>query len=197
MKFSGPISLNLLARSNSPRIASQFEKWFLEAWYSIDSRGSSSRLNFKSETEDTEVIKIDRGGDVTYHGPGQLVGYPILDLHNYRMSITWYLNIISNSIIDMLKNLSIDSHYRNDYVGVWVDESKIGAIGVKLSKWITMHGFALNIHTDLKYYNGLIPCGIFECGVTSIDEQVKTKLSVKDTAKMYSKYFIKHLNKEI
>ena len=150
-----------------------------------------------SKTEDTEVVKIDRGGDVTYHGPGQLVGYPILDLHNYKMSITWYLNIISNSIIDMLKNLSIDSHYRKDYVGVWVNESKIAAIGVRLSKWITMHGFALNVHTDLKYYNGLIPCGIFECGVTSIDEQLNTELSVKDIAKMYSKYFIKHLNKEI
>ncbi len=92
-------------------------------------------------------------------------------------------DIIKNQLKDLIKEI--------------VNESKIAAIGVRLSKWITMHGFALNVHTDLKYYNGLIPCGIFECGVTSIDEQLNTKLYVKDIAKMYSKYFIKHLNKEI
>ena len=150
-----------------------------------------------SNLKETEIIKIDRGGDVTYHGPGQLVGYPILDLHNYKMSISWYLDVLSNSIINMLADLNIDSHYRNDYVGIWVDESKIAAFGVRLSKWVTMHGFALNINTDLKYYDGLIPCGIFECGITSVSEHIETKFSVQEMAKMYSKYFIKHLNKEV
>jgi lipoyl(octanoyl) transferase len=150
-----------------------------------------------SSLEKTEIIKIDRGGDVTYHGPGQLVGYPILDLHNYKMSISWYLDVLSNSIINMLADLDINSHYRDDYVGVWVDESKIAAFGVRLSKWITMHGFALNINTNLKYYDGLIPCGIFECGITSVSEHIETKFSVQEIAKMYSKYFIKHLNKEV
>jgi len=150
-----------------------------------------------SSLKKTEIIKIDRGGDVTYHGPGQLVGYPILDLHNYKMSISWYLDVLSNSIINMLADLDINSHYRDDYVGVWVDESKIAAFGVRLSKWITMHGFALNINTNLKYYDGLIPCGIFECGITSVSEHIETKFSVQEIAKMYSKYFIKHLNKEV
>ena len=148
-----------------------------------------------SKLKDTEIIKIDRGGDVTYHGPGQLVGYPIIDLHNYKMSISWYLDVLSNSIINMLSDLGIESQYRDDYVGVWVDESKIAAFGVRLSKWITMHGFALNVSTDLKYYNGLIPCGIFECGVTSISEHTKTNKSTQKIAKIYSQYFINELSK--
>ena len=148
-----------------------------------------------SKLKDTEIIKIDRGGDVTYHGPGQLVGYPIIDLHNYKMSISWYLDVLSNSIINMLSDLGIESQYRDDYVGVWVDESKIAAFGVRLSKWITMHGFALNVSTDLKYYDGLIPCGIFECGVTSISEHTKTNKSTQKIAKIYSQYFINELSK--
>ena len=150
-----------------------------------------------SRLENTEIIKIDRGGDVTYHGPGQLVGYPIIDLHNYKMSISWYLKLLSNSIIDMLSDLNIKSHYRDDYIGVWVDDDKIAAFGVRLSKWVTMHGFALNINTDLKYYNGMIPCGIFECGVTSISKHTNIKFRTKDIAHMYSEYFIKNLDKEI
>ena len=148
-----------------------------------------------SKLKDTEIIKIDRGGDVTYHGPGQLVGYPIIDLHNYKMSISWYLDVLSNSIINMLSDLGIESQYRDDYVGVWVDESKIAAFGVRLSKWITMHGFALNVSTDLKYYDGLIPCGIFECGVTSISEHTKTNKSAQKIAEIYSQYFINELSK--
>ena len=146
--------------------------------------------------KDTEVIQIDRGGDVTYHGPGQLVGYPIIDLHNYKMSISWYLNVLSESIINLLSTLDLNSHYRDDYVGVWVDDNKIAAFGVRLSKWITMHGFALNVNTNLKYYDGLIPCGIFECGVTSIFEQINKKLSLEEMARIFTQIFIKQLNKE-
>lgn len=164
--------------------------------YTLGKNANKNHI-LSSNLKETEIIKIDRGGDVTYHGPGQLVGYPILDLHNYKMSISWYLDVLSNSIINMLTDLDIDSHYRNDYVGVWVDESKIAAFGVRLSKWITMHGFALNINTDLKYYDGLIPCGIFECGITSISDNIKTKFSVQEIAKIYSKYFVKHLNGEV
>ena len=104
--------------------------------------------------------------------------------------------IIAILAINLLSTLSINSHYRDDYVGVWVDDSKIAAFGVRLSKWITMHGFALNVNTNLKYYDGLIPCGIFECGVTSIFEQTSKQLSVEETARKFSKIFIKQLNKE-
>ena len=158
---------------------------------------NANKNHILQSNHNIETVNIDRGGDVTYHGPGQLVGYPIIDLHNYKMSISWYLNVISKSIIDLLLNLDIKSEYRNDYVGIWVDDSKIAAIGVRLSKWITMHGFALNINTDLSYYSGLIPCGIFECGVTSIKEVLQNEYSVQEIAENYSKYFIKHLNEEI
>ena len=158
---------------------------------------NANKNHILQSNHNIETVNIDRGGDVTYHGPGQLVGYPIIDLHNYKMSISWYLNVISKSIIDLLLNLDIKSDYRNDYVGIWVDDSKIAAIGVRLSKWITMHGFALNINTDLSYYSGLIPCGIFECGVTSIKEVLQNEYSVQEIAENYSKYFIKHLNEEI
>ena len=158
---------------------------------------NANKNHILQSNHNIETVNIDRGGDVTYHGPGQLVGYPIIDLHNYKMSISWYLNVISKSIIDLLLNLDIKSEYRNDYVGIWVDDSKIAAIGVRLSKWITMHGFALNINTDLSYYSGLIPCGIFECGVTSMKEILQNEYSVQEIAENYSKYFIKHLNEEI
>ena len=149
-----------------------------------------------SKLDDTEVVKIDRGGDVTYHGPGQLVGYPIIDLHNYKMSISWYLNVLSNSIVELLNDYKILSSYNKDYVGVWVDDDKIAAFGVRLSKWVTMHGFALNVSTDLKYYNGLIPCGIFEKGVTSIKKIYDDNYACINVAKEFTKYFIKNLNKE-
>ena len=172
---------------------------FLLEHHHVYTLGKNANENhiLPSRPKDAEIIKIDRGGDVTYHGPGQLVGYPILDLHNYKMSINWYLKLLSNSIIDMLKDLNIKSHYRDDYVGVWVDDDKIAAFGVRLSKWVTMHGFALNINTDLKYYNGMIPCGIFECGVTSVSKHINKEFKTKDIAYMYSEYFIKHLDKGI
>ena len=149
-----------------------------------------------SKPEDTEVVRIDRGGDVTYHGPGQLVGYPIIDLNNYRKSITWYMGLLSDSIIDLLSDMDIKGCYKKDYIGVWVDEEKIAAFGVRLAKWTTMHGFALNINTNLDYFEGMIPCGIFQYGVTSINKITNKKFEISKIARKYSNYFIKHLNKK-
>ena len=150
-----------------------------------------------SKPNNADLIKIDRGGDVTYHGPGQLVGYPIIDLHNYKMSISWYMNVLSRSIIDMLKDLNIEAYYKDDYVGVWIQDEKVAAFGVRLAKWTTMHGFALNINTILDYFEGMIPCGIFEYGVTSLQSFINKELKIKDIANIYPKYFLNHLNKEI
>ena len=149
-----------------------------------------------SKPNDTDIIKIDRGGDVTYHGPGQLVGYPIIDLHNYKMSISWYMDFLSNTIIDLLTELGIQSNYKNDYVGVWVEDDKIAAFGIRLAKWITMHGFALNVNTDLDYFKGMIPCGIFQYGVTSINEITNKNFKTDKIARLYSEYFLKNLKKE-
>ena len=123
-----------------------------------------------SKPQNAEVVQIDRGGEVTYHGPGQLVCYPIIDLHDYKMSVSWYMRLLENVVIDCLKSYGIESGRKEGLTGVWVDDDKICAMGVRLSKWVTMHGFALNLNPDMTYFDGMIPCGIFEYGVTSLED---------------------------
>ena len=123
-----------------------------------------------TKPRNAEVVQIDRGGEVTYHGPGQLVCYPIIDLHDYKMSVSWYMRLLENVVIDCLKSYGIESGQKEGLTGVWVDDGKICAMGVRLSKWVTMHGFALNLNPDMTYFDGIIPCGIFEYGVTSLHE---------------------------
>ena len=104
-----------------------------------------------------EIVHIDRGGDITYHGPGQLVGYPILDLNNYYLDIHRYLRDLEEVIIRTLTDYEITSHRDEKFTGVWVGNEKIAAIGIKVSHWVTMHGFAFNINTDLSYFDRIIP----------------------------------------
>tara|TARA_Y100001970_G_C14153431_1_gene814073 strand:+ start:807 stop:1514 length:708 start_codon:yes stop_codon:yes gene_type:complete len=127
-----------------------------------------------------DIAQCDRGGDVTYHGPGQLVCYPIINLNNYNKSITWYIEFIEKTIIKVLeKNKIKASKKESPLIGIWVDDEKIAAIGVRLSRWISTHGFAINVNTDLSYFDGIIPCGIFDHGVTSIKKVIKREVSVK------------------
>ena len=134
-----------------------------------------------------KIVQIDRGGDVTYHGPGQLVGYPILDLNKYNKSITWYVNLIQDSIINLLESYKIKALKKTSpFVGVWVNEEKIAAIGIRLSRWVSMHGFAINISTNLDYYDGIIPCGIFDLGITSLKELSNKDFDVKGVARQIS-----------
>jgi len=123
-------------------------------------------LNNKSDN--ISIVQSDRGGNVTFHGPGQLVGYPILDLNNYKKSITWYMRQLEKLIINTLNDYNIKAERKKGLTGVWVNDKKIAALGVRISKWVTMHGFSLNINPDLKYYQGIIPCGISQYGVTSM-----------------------------
>ena len=123
-----------------------------------------------SKPSNADVVQIDRGGEVTYHGPGQLVCYPIIDLHNYQMSVSWYMRTLENVVIHCIKELGIASKQKDGLTGVWVDDEKICSMGVRLSKWVTMHGFALNLNPDMAYFDGMIPCGIFEYGVTSLND---------------------------
>ena len=123
-------------------------------------------LNNKSDN--ISIVQSDRGGNVTFHGPGQLVGYPILDLNNYKKSITWYMRELEKLIINTLNDYNIKAERKKGLTGVWVNDKKIAALGVRISKWVTMHGFSLNINPDLKYYQGIIPCGISQYGVTSM-----------------------------
>ena len=137
------------------------------------------------ESNNISIIQTDRGGDITFHGPGQLVGYPILDLNQYKRSITWYMRELEQLIIDVLKEYDINAERKKGLTGVWVKGKKIAALGVRISKWVTMHGFSLNINPDLKYYQGIIPCGIKDYGVTSMADllgnDVPDMSEIKDT----------------
>ncbi|MBU6942318.1 lipoyl(octanoyl) transferase LipB [Candidatus Karelsulcia muelleri] len=125
------------------------------------------------------IYKIDRGGDITYHGPGQLVCYPIFDLINFYLDINKYLRIIEEVIIKLIYNYCIKGYRISNKTGVWVYTRKICAIGIKVSRFVTMHGFALNVNTDLSYFNNIIPCGIKKKSVTSINvEKINHKIDM-------------------
>jgi len=120
------------------------------------------------KTKGIEIYNVDRGGDITYHGPGQLVGYPIFNLKDHKESVVWYVHTVEQVLIDLLAVYNITAKRIEKLTGVWVGDRKIAAIGMRVSKWVTMHGFALNISTDLSLYDGIIPCGIVSKGITRI-----------------------------
>jgi lipoyl(octanoyl) transferase len=136
---------------------------------------SSQRDNILLSEEDARLLGIDvfdtgRGGDVTYHGPGQLVGYPIMDLKPDRRDLHRYIRDLEEVLIRCLMAFGVAATRKPGLTGVWVGNEKIAAIGVRVSSgWITSHGFALNVSTDLAYFDSIVPCGIREYGVTSID----------------------------
>ena len=141
------------------------------------------------KTSGIEVVEIDRGGDITFHGPGQLVGYPILDLSQFKRDIHWYLRSMEEVIIQTLLDFKIEGKRIPNLTGVWVKGKKICAIGVKVTRWVTMHGFALNISTNLDYFKHIIPCGISDHGVTSIFDQIGNIVDQKDVIKSLNHYF--------
>ena len=159
-----------------------------ESVYTLGKNANENHL-LQSAPEDAKIFHIERGGDITYHGPGQLVGYPILDLHRYNTSISWYMRRLEQVIIDTLNEYGIKAGVKEGLTGVWVGDEKIGAQGVRISRWVTMHGFALNVNTDLDYYSGIIPCGIFEYGVTSMEKIVGEKLNMGKVKKSILKSF--------
>jgi len=141
------------------------------------------------QTRHAEYVPIDRGGDITYHGPGQLVGYPILHLKNYRKDVHWYLRQLEETIIRTIAEYGLQGERDPEYTGVWVGDEKIAAIGVKVSRWVTMHGFALNVTTDLSYFGRIIPCGIFHKGVCSIESLLNISPSLEEVQKIYLEKF--------
>ena len=161
--------------------------------YTLGKSGSLENL-LLSETELAEkgidFYKINRGGDITYHGPGQIVGYPIFDLEQFRPDIHEYLRKMEESCIQTLLEYGIDSGRIEGLTGVWLDVDgpnprKIMAIGVRCSRWITMHGFAFNVNTDLSLFDNIIPCGIDDKGVTSIAKELGYPVDIEEAkAKM-------------
>lgn len=136
-----------------------------------------------------DLVEIDRGGDITFHGPGQLIGYPILDLSQFQKDVHWYLRNLEEVIIQTLRDFGIRAVRIAKLTGVWVNNRKICAIGVKVTRWVTMHGFALNISTDLEYFNHIIPCGISNHGVTSILEETGNIIARKDVINSLCNHF--------
>ena len=116
-----------------------------------------------------EVCESDRGGDVTYHGPGQLIAYPVLDLRRWRTSIRWYLRALEDVLIGQLGRYGLDAARLEGYTGVWVGDAKVAAIGIALHNWITGHGVALNVDPDMTHFEVIVPCGIVDKSITSLE----------------------------
>ncbi|AKD02681.1 lipoyl(octanoyl) transferase LipB [Pontibacter korlensis] len=149
--------------------------------YTLGKSGHEEHLLLNQEAlqaKGATYYKINRGGDITYHGPGQIVGYPILDLENYFTDIHKYLRFLEEAIILTLADYGIQAGRIEGFTGVWLDHveqqnpRKICAMGVKCSRWVTMHGFAFNINTDLDYFNNIVPCGISDKAVTSLAKEL-------------------------
>jgi lipoyl(octanoyl) transferase len=139
---------------------------------------------------DVDVIWSDRGGEATYHGPGQLVGYPILDLAHFGLSIPQYLEKLEQSLIDYLHELGVDAEPGEPgLTGVWSRGEKVVAIGIKLNRSIVSHGFALNLTTDLSYFDGIIPCGHADKRPTSVEAITGKAIDTADAARAYAEHF--------
>jgi lipoate-protein ligase B len=119
-----------------------------------------------------ELFEVERGGDVTFHGPGQLVGYPIIDLKRHKLDLHWFLRQVEEALIRTLAEYSISAERNTGYTGVWTKGRKIASIGVHARDWVTWHGFALNVTTDLSYFDLIIPCGIDGVTMTSIEREI-------------------------
>ena len=124
------------------------------------------------QSKGVEVFEVERGGDVTFHGPGQLVGYPIIDLKRHRQDLHWYLRKIEEALINTLADYGIPGERNTAYTGVWTRGKKIASIGVHARDWVTWHGFALNVTTDLSYFELIVPCGIDGVVMTSVAREL-------------------------
>lgn len=138
--------------------------------YTLGTGSKLDYLQFDFQDAPWEVYRIERGGEVTYHCPGQLVGYPILNLRHYRQDLHWYLRQLEQVVINTLQQYGLPAERLAGLTGVWIEGYKVAAIGVKVSRWITMHGFALNVRADLAGFQRIVPCGIADRPVGSLQQ---------------------------
>ena len=127
------------------------------------------------ERDGIDVVEVERGGDVTFHGPGQLVGYPIIDLKSYKQDLHWYLRTLEQALIDALAILDIAAERNPGLTGVWTRGRKIASIGIHVKQWVTWHGFALNVTTDLAQFGRIVPCGIQGVEMTSVERETRSE----------------------
>ncbi|MBS1946568.1 MAG: lipoyl(octanoyl) transferase LipB [Bacteroidetes bacterium] len=168
--------------------------------YTLGKSGHEDNILITAEEMNARAIEFystNRGGDITFHGPGQIVGYPILDLENFFTDIGKYMRNLEEVIIQVLAEYNIDSGRSSGETGVWLEagkpgrERKICAMGVRCSRWITMHGFALNVNTDLSYFNFIIPCGIQNKQVASMEKELGRKISMEEVKQKLKQKFEK------
>lgn len=157
--------------------------------YTLGKSGSDNNLlldYIQLQAKDATFYRIDRGGDITYHGPGQIVGYPILDLEIFNLKLREYIHLLEESVIRTISDFGIKGERLDGATGVWIDVDaegmtrKICAIGVKASRYVTMHGFAFNVNTNLDYFNYINPCGFTDKGVTSLEKELGMKMDMAE-----------------
>jgi lipoyl(octanoyl) transferase len=179
-RITGEISQDvLLLLEHEPVVTlgrSSKEKNLVASREYLDSRG-------------VDLFEVERGGDVTFHGPGQLVGYPIIDLKRHKQDLHWYLRQLEQSIISTLAALGVIAERSTGYTGVWTGGKKIASIGVHARDWVTWHGFALNVSTDLSYFDFIVPCGIDGVVMTSVEKEAGRKVSVDSAADLFAREF--------
>lgn len=168
--------------------------------YTLGKSGKSSHLlkGLKELKEiGAEYVEIDRGGDITYHGPGQIVGYPIIDLDRYFPDIHQYLRFIEEVVIRTLSDYGIKGERISKLTGVWVKGQKICAMGIRCSRWVTMHGFALNVNTDLSYFDHIVPCGLKNKSVTSLSTILGKQMDMNEIKNRLLRHFSEVFNVSI
>ncbi len=188
--FSGIVSTKTSNRSNAADVPTENYLVFVEHphVYTLGKSGKPENLLLDEQglkVKQARFYKINRGGDITYHGPGQIVGYPILDLDNFFTDIHLYLRTLEEAIILTLADYGIQAGRYPGYTGVWLDADnqnarKICAMGVRCSRWVTMHGFAFNVNTDLEYFKNIVPCGIDDKDVTSMERELGRKVDIEE-----------------
>ena len=173
--------------------------------YTIGKSGDISNLLLNDDemkTKGIEFHKINRGGDITYHGPGQIMGYPIIDLDNFFTDINLYLRKLEEVIINTLKSYDLKGFTIKGETGVWVKDNnglskKVCAFGIRASRWVTMHGFSFNVNPELNYFKNIIPCGIKDKGVTSVSELKNSNIEMNQIKQILYKNFAESFSAEL
>lgn len=186
-----PVALDLQERLVAARKSGEAldQLLLLEHPHVITLGRSANRANIIAQRSGVDVFETGRGGDVTYHGPGQLVGYPIINLAPDRCDIRRYVRDLEEVLIRVAADYGIRAERIPGLTGVWVGSEKLAAIGVRISRWVTMHGFAFNVSTDLRFFDLIVPCGITDRGVTSLEKLLGRPVALDEVARAAANHF--------